>query len=233
LSNHADVQNGVADADDMFYRVSIPSVSTSTCDSGCIRMLRKMCNGHQVDAWAWWSCHGTQTQRARLEAHDVKIVANRNRWVVGGIRKRVAIEDDYERIGRVSHDPILHHHQSRRRASEDSAPASSFTGSMFSDPADAMAPFPGIFGSWGLDRLNQADLPLDSVTRDSGQFPRAGEGTHVYVLDTGCFAGHEVFSHIVRNNRLRQIDCLRTRSRYGTGAQVDCVEKKQLILDSS
>lgn len=44
--------------------------------------------------------------------------------------------------------------------------------------------------SWGLDRIDQADLPLD----DSYTYPdSAGAGSTVYVIDTGVHVSHEDF----------------------------------------
>jgi subtilisin family serine protease len=43
--------------------------------------------------------------------------------------------------------------------------------------------------SWGLDRVDQRALPLDSlITR-----PAAGSGVNIYVIDTGVYAAHSQF----------------------------------------
>jgi len=46
--------------------------------------------------------------------------------------------------------------------------------------------------SWGLDRVNQCELPLDS---SAGKVDAAG--VRVYVLDTGIAAGHSDFSGVI------------------------------------
>ncbi|WCN11608.1 S8 family serine peptidase [Marinomonas mediterranea] len=44
--------------------------------------------------------------------------------------------------------------------------------------------------SWGLDRIDQLDLPLD----DRFQYQNSGSGVHAYVIDTGILASHSEFS---------------------------------------
>ncbi|HEX2145984.1 MAG TPA: S8 family serine peptidase, partial [Glycomyces sp.] len=44
--------------------------------------------------------------------------------------------------------------------------------------------------SWGLDRIDQAALPLST----SYTYPNAGEGVTAYIIDTGIWAGHEEFT---------------------------------------
>lgn len=46
--------------------------------------------------------------------------------------------------------------------------------------------------SWGLDRVNQCSLPLDSVTTKVD-----AAGVRVYVVDTGIYGGHEEFSGMI------------------------------------
>ncbi|XP_072051700.1 extracellular serine proteinase-like [Amphiura filiformis] len=45
--------------------------------------------------------------------------------------------------------------------------------------------------SWGLDRVNQRDLPLD----DSDVFQGSGSGVHVYIIDTGTSKTHQEFTN--------------------------------------
>jgi len=58
------------------------------------------------------------------------------------------------------------------------------------------SPPAGAVDSWGLDRINQAALPLDGNTSTSGCYPAAGAGVHVFVLDSGINDKHAQFAHL-------------------------------------
>lgn len=63
--------------------------------------------------------------------------------------------------------------------------------------------------SWGLDRIDQRDLPGDNSYRP----PNNGQGTHIYVIDTGITYNHTEFSGRIGNgydyvdNDSRPEDC--------------------------
>jgi len=52
--------------------------------------------------------------------------------------------------------------------------------------------------TWGLDRIDQRNLPLDASYRYPDQ---AGQGVHVYVIDTGINASHSEFTGRVGSSR--------------------------------
>jgi len=47
-------------------------------------------------------------------------------------------------------------------------------------------------GSWGIDRVNQAALPLDGDS-STPCYPARGRGVTIYVVDSGCAVDHEQF----------------------------------------
>ena len=44
--------------------------------------------------------------------------------------------------------------------------------------------------TWGIDRIDQRQLPLDATYT----YPNQGEGVHAYVIDTGVYAAHPEFA---------------------------------------
>ncbi|MBI2565744.1 MAG: FG-GAP repeat protein [Candidatus Schekmanbacteria bacterium] len=52
-------------------------------------------------------------------------------------------------------------------------------------------------GAWGLDRIDQRHLPLDS----GYTYGSAGTGVHVYVFDSGLYAAHTEFAGRVGNGK--------------------------------
>jgi len=70
------------------------------------------------------------------------------------------------------------------------APGGTVHGSAAGGPRRAAAPL------WGLDRVNQAALPLDGDASTRGCYPAAGAGVHVFVLDTGVVATHAQLAHL-------------------------------------
>lgn len=72
-------------------------------------------------------------------------------------------------------------------------------------PAEALAPA----ASWGLDRIDQAALPLDGDFTTAGN----GQGVNAYILDTGIdyahveFGGRATFGFDAVGDKRRGLDC--------------------------
>lgn len=80
--------------------------------------------------------------------------------------------------------------------------------------------------SYGLDRVDERDLPLDNGYEPRGDF-KAGEGVHVYVLDTGIRTTHadfggravptlETFGRRVKECTSSDTSCAIDRNGHGT-----------------
>lgn len=56
---------------------------------------------------------------------------------------------------------------------------------------------------WGLDRINQYQLPLD-MNRQTQCYPVKGDGVDVFVVDSGCMVNHPEFAGVkIRSMALR------------------------------
>ena len=53
--------------------------------------------------------------------------------------------------------------------------------------------------TWGLDRTDQVNLPLDDSYSPAGSYAGNGSGVHAYIIDTGIRASHDDFGGRVGN----------------------------------
>jgi subtilisin family serine protease len=104
------------------------------------------------------------TMAAAVGARDVRVFSA----ALGGF----ACSAGVDAVGRLAADPrVLFVQQAGRKSV-------------------APLPAPDSAASWGLDRIDQRDLPLDGRYEPG----TTGAGVHVYVIDTGLDAGHADFA---------------------------------------